>query len=553
MKLITKLVTVFLFWFLVAAALAQAPDWLWLGHAGDYGSNYCGDLCTDPAGNSYVTGAFYGSPEFGATTLTSHGDKDICVFKIGSDGGWRWANSAGGSNEDYGYGVSHDAAGNCYVAGSFRGNATFGNITLIGSNVNYEDIFVAKLSPSGTWLWAVAVVGPAAGDIAYALATDAAGYSYIAGSYYGSVAFGATTLVSNSSADAFAAKLDPSGNWLWARSCGGVNADTARGIALDSAGNCCVAGWFQGTAVFGTTEITSLGEADIFLAKLDTNGNWLWARRAGGAGEDNGWDVSIDGAGNACLTGFFIGNADFGPFQRNSVGMADVFVCRLDANGNWLWANSAGGPNHDFGYSISTRSSGYSYVAGMFYDQMNIGGTALTGLGSAEIYVATIDENGNWVWAKSAGGDQWDIANGVAFGNDGSSRVAGTFSATSHFGGSTYVSIGSDDIFVVKLASDGTPIDDPSAPGFYGRTMLSQPYPNPVLQDKAATVKVSVAERESAELSFFNLRGQTISRQRLSPGAHQISLDCSRLPAGIYFCRLRTPATDQVRKLVLLR
>jgi hypothetical protein len=552
MKPSANIVFVFILALLSTAAFAQAPDWVWLDHAGDYGSNSCGDVSTDAAGNSYVIGSFYGSPTFGSGTLDSSGGTDICVFKMDSSGVNLWTGGVGGEYDDHGYAVSQDAEGNCYVAGSFRGTAYFGSTTLTGSDVNYDDIFVAKLNPEGSYLWAVAVTGPVT-DIAYGLVTDSEGYSYVTGTFYGSVTFGNTTLTSDSSADAFVARISPAGEWLWARRCGGVNADSALGVCLDHHGNSYVAGWFQGTATFGATQLSSLGESDIFIAKLDENGNWLWARRAGGVSEDNGWDVSADADGNAYLTGFFQGASDFGMHQLTSIGLADVFVAKLDPAGNWLWANRAGGPNHDFGYTISVHSTGYGYVAGMFYGQMTVGTTTLTGLGTAELFVAKYDTNGNWQWAKSADGTEWDMINAVSVTNNGSTRVAGTFGGTAAFGDNNYTSYASDDIFLAMLAPDGTAVDDPSAPGLAGQSALSSAWPDPVRQGSMASVKVSLKDENTGAFYVHNLRGQLISSRQVQPGEHTLSIDSAGLPAGIYLLSLHTSGETHNRKLVVIK
>ena len=96
--------------------------------------------------------------------------------------------------------------------------------------------------------------------------------------------------------------MDASGNWLWATKAGGTSNDYGYSIALDDVGNTYVTGFFQGTATFGSTTITSSGFSDIFVAKMDTNGNWLWTERAGGTVTDRGYSITLDDAGNTYVT-----------------------------------------------------------------------------------------------------------------------------------------------------------------------------------------------------------------------------------------------------------
>ncbi|MCK9334752.1 MAG: SBBP repeat-containing protein, partial [Candidatus Cloacimonetes bacterium] len=155
-------------------------------------------------------------------------------------------------------------------------------------------------------------------------------------------------------------------DWLWAKQVGGTSNDEGRSIATDSNGNSYVTGSFEGIAVFGSTTLTSSGNTDIFIAKLGCNGNWLWATKAGGPGSDIGYGIAVDGNGNSYVTGCFRDNASFGSTTINSSGNTDIFVAKIDSNGNWLWAQKAGGSSSDYGYGIAVDSSGNSYVTGYF-------------------------------------------------------------------------------------------------------------------------------------------------------------------------------------------
>ncbi|MDD4309823.1 MAG: SBBP repeat-containing protein, partial [Candidatus Cloacimonetes bacterium] len=130
--------------------------------------------------------------------------------------------------------------------------------------------------------------------------------------------------------------------WEWAVCAGGIGNDYGKAIAVDEFGNQYIIGYFGGTASFGSFTLNSAGSNDIFAVKLDPSGNLLWVVRAGGIGYDRGIGIAVDGAGNAYLTGWFYGTADFGAYTLNSSGDRDIFAAKLDPDGNFLWAIQAG-------------------------------------------------------------------------------------------------------------------------------------------------------------------------------------------------------------------
>src|SRR5690606_9459529 len=134
--------------------------------------------------------------------------------------------------------------------------------------------------------------------------------------------------------DIFISKLDTNGNFLWAKSMGGVSGDYGSSITTDSSGHIYTTGAFTGTADFDPGvdefELTSTGGTDIFISKLDTNGNFLWAKSMGGASADNGNSITVDSAGYIYTTGDFQGTADFDPGSGTSnlvsAGGTDIFI-----------------------------------------------------------------------------------------------------------------------------------------------------------------------------------------------------------------------------------
>ena len=231
-----------------------------------------------------------------------------------------------------------------------------------------EEVFVAKLSSNGSWLWAVKA-GGSIGDSGYAIAYDSSGGVYVTGYFESDDAtFGSTidVLTSSGGIHIFVAKLSSSGSWLWAVKAGGSGVDGGDAIAVDSSGNSYVTGYFGGTAAFGSTNLTSSGERDIFVAKLSSSGSWLWSVKAGGSGLEGGDAIAVDSSGNSYVTGYFGGTAAFGSTRLTSSGAYDIFISKLSSSGSWLWAVKAGGTSIDYARGIAIDSLGNSYVAGHF-------------------------------------------------------------------------------------------------------------------------------------------------------------------------------------------
>jgi len=368
---------------------------------------------------------------------------------------WLWVKQAGGTDYDFGHSIAVDANGNNYVTGSFSGSSTFGTTTLTSSGD--KDIFVAKIDHNGNWLWA-----KQAGGISYdygrGIAVDDNGNSYITGEFEESAIFGTTTLTSSGDYDIFVAKIDHNGNWLWAKQAWGIGEDVGFSIAVDAKGNSYITGVFIESANFGTTTLTSSGDYDIFVAKLDINGNWLWAKQAGGTSDDYGNGIAVDTNGNSYVTGYFSESATFGTTTLTSSGDIDIFVAKLDSSGNWLWANQAGGTNCDYGHGIAVDDNGNSYIIGNFLESANFGITTLTSSGYYDIFVAKLDINGNWLWAKQAGGTSYDFGNSIAVDTNRNVYVTGFFySSSCSFGTITLINSSSEyiDIFVAKLDING--------------------------------------------------------------------------------------------------
>jgi len=537
------------------ALFAQNEDWIWAKQAGGTIDDYGNSIAVDANGNIYVTGRFYGSSTFGTTNLTSSGGSDIFVAKLDINGNWLWAKKAGGTSDDYVYGIAVDGNGNSYVTGYFESSATFGTTTLTSSG--YCDIFVTKIDHNGNFLW-TKQAGGIYNDYVYSIAVDTNGNSYITGRFYSSsCSFGIITLINCNSEyeDIFVAKLDINGNFMWAKQAGGTVSDCGYGIAIDANGNSYVTGYFWSSATFGTTTLTSSGYIDIFVAKIDHNGNWLWAKQAGGTNSEYSKGIAVDDNGNSYVTGYFWSSATFGTTTLTSSGDCDIFIAKMDSNGNWLWAKKAGGTSEDYGISIAVDANGNSYVTGYFLRSATFGTTILTSSGYKDIFVAKLDINGNWLWAKKAGGTMNDLSRSIAVDVNGNIYVTGNFEDYAIFGATTLASSGYYDIFVAKLGE----VNSISLPDIISFSGIRSIYPNPF--NPLTTIDYEISMPADVKIEVYNNRGQLVRNFILGykeQGSYKLTWEgednngclCS---TGIYYIRMQAGKEIYIKKAVLLK
>ena len=307
--------------------LDASGNFLWVRAFGGTSNERGASIDIDNSGNVYTTGYFEGTvdfnPEAGVENHTSAGGEDVFIQKLNTSGNFIWAKAFGGTSNERGYSISIDNSGNVYTTGYFLDTVDFDPGTAI---VNYTsaggtDIFIHKLDTSGNFVW-VKTIGDTSWDYGSSITVDASGNIYTNGNYQGIVDFdpGAGTHYLNSTQgrDAFVQKMDTSGNFLWAKTMGGILNVRSSAINTDASGNVYSAGYFEGTVDFspdinGVGILTSEGANDIFVQKLDASGNYVWAVSFGGNLEDYPGEISVDDSGNVYTVGSFQDTVDFNP------------------------------------------------------------------------------------------------------------------------------------------------------------------------------------------------------------------------------------------------
>lgn len=570
-----RLPTIFFLLILSTALLAQDYNW----HKG-FGSTLDDevfDITHDAQGNIYTTGIFEGTADLdpgpGTQNFTAVGAGDVFFAKYDSIGDLMWVKTIGSVDDEEGQGIRLDAQGNIYLTGLFSDVADFdpgagtANLTSLGT----FDIYIAKYDNAGNYIWAHSIGSTNnAEDYPSKMDIDANANIYITGQFGGTADFdpgsGTANLSSTGGWDIFFAKYDSNGNYVWARSIDNTtNADDfGYNIAVDASANVYVTGQYDGTCDFdpgsGTANQTSVGGWDIFFAKYDSGGNYLWAQSIGGSSDDAGNCITIDAQNNVYVTGYFMSTVDFdnGPGVANlsTAGVADMFYGKFDNNGNYIWVNKVGGSGDDMGNWISVNALGEIFITGQFSTTADFDpGSAtsnLTSAGSWDIFLAKYDNSGNFVWAGRMGGagvDQSHVLDIVAYGR---MLIAGEVPNTCDFdpgsGTANYSSTGLDDAFFAEYSDAGTGIAT-----FATQNVLSC-HPNPA--SEGFTIRFSVKQSQIVRWTMINMLGEVVlesDSEAANQGENTVSINTADLADGVYFMNLYASEGGFTQRIVISR
>jgi hypothetical protein len=407
-------------------------------------------ITVDAMGNCYVTGEFTDEANFSGRTLNSRGNMDFVLAKYSPDGKLLWLQTAGGSEIDRGYSVAVDAAGNAYVTGHFQ-SPEFQIGDKVFTNRGDYDYFVAKFDVDGKFQWAHSGGGEGY-DYGHGIAVTPDGDVYVAGSFSGEVTLGKAKSTSAKGKSIFVAKYRTDGELAWSRLAGNDRGQSGHNIAVGPVGDCYVSGYVSGVVELGGEKFGSpTNVKDIFVARLSSDGDLLWATTAGGESDGLSTGVAVDSWGNCYLTGMFTKKAVFGSTTLESAGEYDVFVARINSDGKPSWAYSGGGEKIDYGLGIATDDSGNCYVTGEFTDDVMFMNQHLTELGGRDLYVARYSPSGKLDWLEVMGGGHSDLSYAISVDRDGSCFLSGAFSPETQYQSHKLMSRGSNDIFLIKL------------------------------------------------------------------------------------------------------
>lgn len=363
--------------------LDSAGNFIWAKNIGGTHDDRVRSINIDNQGYLYITGDFFSpaidlDPNSGILNFINNGGFDIFLLKLDSNSNLKWAKNIGGTGFETSYSIKTDKHRNIYYTGYFDNVVDFdpgSNVYTLASQGS-ADIFISKLDSSGNFVWAKSI-GALDIDIGTSLAIDDSDYIYTTGYFKLTSDFdpgiGVFNLTSQGDADIFISKLDSSGNFVWAISAGGTGYDVSRCINVDQTGNVIATGSFRNIVDFdpSSSELiyTAASNDDVFILKLNSIGELMWAKTHSGFAGEAGNSLTTDLLGNVYTTGWFTAAIDVGSGSTDlsSFGLQDIFISKLDANGNLICAGKIGGTDSDLGYAITSSNSGNIYLTGSFF------------------------------------------------------------------------------------------------------------------------------------------------------------------------------------------
>ncbi|MFH1219359.1 MAG: FlgD immunoglobulin-like domain containing protein [Candidatus Eisenbacteria bacterium] len=531
----------------VAKLAASGSTLFWSTFLGGSSDEYGVSLVLDASGNPVVTGRtvstdFPTTPGAYDTSFNgSDGEGDVFVAKLSSSGSTLvWSTFLGGSRYDYGWSLALDESDNPVVTG-YTGSSDFPTTpgAYDTSFSGYPDVFVAKLSASGsTLLWSTFLGGGSADegeDRGYSLVLDASGNPIVTGVTWSSdfpTTPGAYDTSFNGDCDAFVTKLSSSGSTLlWSTFLGGRSCEEGYSLVLDASGNPVVSGAtlssdFPTTpGAYGTSY--NGGWCDVFVTKLSSSGSTLlWSTFLGGSSYEYGYSPVLDASGNTVVTGY-TGSTDFpttpGAYDTSHNGSYDCFVAKLSASGSTLlWSTFLGGTGGDYGYSLVLDASG---------DPVVTGGT------ESSNFPATYRAY-DWSW----NGD-WDVFLAKLLPNR---RMVPRLMSED----------GGNDVVVSEIETSVAAILPAQTAEFTG---LLPSAPDPF--SHSMSIRYLLAQETDVVLEVFDFQGRLVAKLcagRYGAGYHSVTWagrdeGSRRVAPGIYFIRFRAGDKAENGKVLLLR
>ncbi|MFD1552926.1 SBBP repeat-containing protein [Putridiphycobacter roseus] len=419
---------------------SQGPTYDWIKGIGTTGDQRGNSIAVDNQGNVYTTGYFSNTVDFDpgldSLYLSANGGYNIFVQKYDSLGNLLWAKGIGNPSTygnlstDEGNSIALDNNNNVYVTGRFTGYVDFnpGGIPNYLQSNGSMDNFILKLNPLGQFVW-VKKNGGVATIIIQDIECDKVGNTYLTGRFSGNADFdpdpNATNNVSStvgSGYDIFIQKLNPLGQLVWVTTYTGDI--QPQSLSVDSLLNVYITGRYRFTIQFdNNNSITSNNSSyDVFVLKLSSAGLYSWAQTISGTGMDMGTDIFATNSGNVYISGTFTDTIDLNPQVpidlHYSNGYSDIFFQKLNAiNGNFIWGKTIGGIQNELASYIVTDNNENLYITGTFRHTVDFNpgiGVSLQGGSGLEIFTEKLNSSGDFEWVKTFGGTGGDYSKSIA-------------------------------------------------------------------------------------------------------------------------------------------
>lgn len=507
-----------------ASQLEINSEWEWNTFLGGSEKDEGTSIAVDDIGNVYIAG--FSNASWG-TPLNPHaGGNDAFVAKLNSSGVLQWHTFIGGSNTDFGEGITLDGSGNIYIAG--RSYQTWGSPVNPFAGAFGYDAFVAKLNSNGVLQWNTFMGASIKEEYCRGIAADGDGNLYIVGS--SAETWGSPVNEhAGGDFDAFAVQLDSSGVLQWNTFLGGAADDAGKGIAVDDNGNVYVTG--NSNATWGSPVNEFAGNYDAYAAKLDNSGEILWNTFMGSEQQDYGEGIAVDDNGDVYIAGD--SQDTWGSPISDWGGWDDVFAAKLNNSGVLQWNTFMGASSAEC-ESMTVDDNANVYIAGI--NILSTWGTPVNPFaGMDDAFAVKLNSSGVSQWNTFVGSDSFDEGHGMVVDQFGIVYLVGNSEETwgspvnAHAGGFW-------DVFAVKFDySDNVGIEKDFPTGF----TLNQNYPNPF--NALTNIKYDLPYADHVTLKVYNIHGQvvkTLVNQIQAPGNYNLSFDASGLSGGIYLYEL---------------
>lgn len=411
------------------------------------------DLAVGPDGSIAITGRFHNVIDFGGGPLASAGAYDGYLARFDYDGDHQWSRHFGSPADEWGRSVDIDALGRVLLTATITGTADFGGDNPYTS-AGAQDIVVAAYLADGQHGWSTIYHGPdfqlSTGGVFTSL-----GDVILGGIFVASFNLGPATLTSAGSLDIFLARLDSSGAHQWSSRFGDAQAQAIEPlVVLDSQDNILQAGLFLGELDFGGGPLIAPDSTyNLFVAKLDDDGNHLWSRSFGGAFQQV-HTLAVDPGDRVIFGGYFFDGAldlGGGPFVWAGEGY-DSFIAVYDPDGAHVWSRHINGLGSVVVEAVAADAAGNIFVGGSFIGTLDLGGGPLTANPDGTAFLAKFSPAGEHLASVAFNGAGKQYLHDLAVDPAGHPVVVGTFNGTIEIAGELLTSAGDNDIFLAKLA-----------------------------------------------------------------------------------------------------
>lgn len=429
---------------------AQSPKvWEWAKCIAANGTDKSYGFVTDKSGNTYITGSFKDSMDLGTRKIGSNGYLDVFLLKYNTKGELEWARQAGGTDADEAYGIAIDKSGDVFITGYFSSNAMFSDIQLTSNSD--RDFFVAKYNSNGEALWVKKGEG-AMDNFGTAITIDNSGNALVTGVFNGSVLWRYKKFKSQSGENIFLIKYNNDGKLIWARTGGGNLSDRPTALICDSRDNCYLVTDYEGNATFDGKRAASRNKSNVLIAKYDIEGNTLWVKRVCfSTGISHASSIALDGSGDIYLAGYFSGITFFANKSLKNLESHDLFLAKLNSNGNLKWVTQTGGTGDQSARSIVLDKKGNIYLAGEYNATFTYDANNIRSLDNWDIYVLKYNSNGKLIDGDMLPGIGYNKASGISIDEYSNIYLAGYFSKSLTVGSTNLFSYNGN--FIAKLKS----------------------------------------------------------------------------------------------------